>query len=386
VWVSLNDGAAWQRLQRNLPPVPVHGIVIKDGDLVAGTHGRSFWILDDISPLRQLSAEVMAKEVHLFKPRDAYRVFGGATIHYWLKRGGEKVTLDFLDARGQLIRSFSSDPDSAARVRMKQEQARIDSLAALGVMAPAARSGRAGGEVFGGGRSSQAANKAGANSFTWNLRYPEPASFDGLIMWAAGIFGPHAPPGTYSVRLTVGDRTETQTFALLADPRAKVTQADLQEQFTFLLQIRDRTSEANNAVRTIRDVKAQLNQRLAAAPAARAATLRSLAGSLTDRLSAVEGEIYQVRNQSNQDPLNFPIKLNNQIAALAGVVASAEAKPTAQSREVYELLSTQLSAELTRMRAALRALAEVNAELARLGLEPIVPTTAERPTPIAAIP
>jgi hypothetical protein len=186
--------------------------------------------------------------------------------------------------------------------------------------------------------------------------------------------------------LEVGDRTETQTFALLADPRAKATQADLQEQFTFLLQIRDRTSEANNAVRTIRDVKAQLNQRLAAAPAARAATLRSLAGSLTDRLSAVEGEIYQVRNQSNQDPLNYPIKLNNQIAALSGVVASTEAKPTAQSREVYELLSTQLSAELARMRTVLRGLAAVNAELGRLGLEPIVPTTADRPIPIAAIP
>ncbi|MGE0440327.1 MAG: WD40/YVTN/BNR-like repeat-containing protein [Gemmatimonadales bacterium] len=385
VWTSLDDGAHWIPLQRNLPPVPVHDLVIKDDDVVIGTHGRAFWIMDDISSLRQLTADVMAQDVHLFQPADAYRTFGGATIQYWLKRGGQRVALEFLDSKGQSIRTFTSDPDSAAAAQARAERARLDSLAALGVMPAAAReagqAGGGGGGGFGrrfGGGSSRAANRAGTNTFTWDMRYPEPASFQGLIMWAAGIFGPQAPSGTYTVRLTVGDKTETKTFKLLIDPRSGATQADLDEQFAFQIQIRVKTSEANNAVRTIRNVKAQLAARLKATPSGRSANLKRLADALTEQLSAVEAEIYQVKNRSGQDPLNFPIKLNNQIAALAGVVASTEAKPTAQSYEVFKVLSEQLDTQLGRLRTLLEGgLNGVNAELGRLGQERIVPSTAE---------
>ncbi|HEX9165735.1 MAG TPA: glycosyl hydrolase, partial [Gemmatimonadales bacterium] len=151
VWVSVNDGGTWQRLQRNLPPVPVHDLQVKEGDLVAGTHGRAFWILDDLSALRQMAPEVLAKDTHLFQPRDVYRIggfFGGgfeAGVQYWLKKGGQKVTLDFLDAQGKLIRTFTSDQDSVARAdSLMRAQARAradsswrrasDSLTALGVM------------------------------------------------------------------------------------------------------------------------------------------------------------------------------------------------------------------------------------------------------------
>src|SRR5439155_12920906 len=137
VWVSFDNGDHWQRLQRNLPPVPVHDLAIKDGDLVAATHGRAFWILDDISVLRQLSQDQLAQEVHLYKPRDAWRIapaffFGsggnsgwnGAEIQYWLKKAGQKVTLDFLDAKGAVIRSFSSEQDSTARADSLRTAAR----------------------------------------------------------------------------------------------------------------------------------------------------------------------------------------------------------------------------------------------------------------------
>ncbi len=387
VWVSLDDGANWQTLRRNLPPVPVHDIAIKDADVVLATHGRAFWIMDDIASLRQLSAEVMAKDVHLFQPKDAYRTFGGATIQYWLKKGGQKVTLEFLDARGQSIKKFTSDPDSAEAATEKVERARLDSLAALGVMpasatAPGAdaRGGRRG--RFGFGGSNRAPNGAGANSFSWNMRYAEPATFKGLIMWAAGIFGPQAPSGSYKVKLSVGDKTETQTFKLLIDPRSGATQADLDAQFRFLIQIRDKTTEANNAVRTIRSAKAQLAARVKAAPAGRAAVLQRSVTALTEQLSAVEAEIYQVKNKSGQDPLNYPIKLNNQIAALSGVVASTEAKPTAQSFEVYKILAAALDAELGKLTALLGAgLDAVNAELGRLGLDKVIPSTEELPGP-----
>ncbi len=388
VWVSLDDGANWQTLRRNLPPVPVHDLVIKDADVVLGTHGRAFWIMDDISSLRQLSAEVVAKDVHVFQPKDAYRTFGGPTIQYWLKKGGQKVTLEFLDAKGQLIKKITSDPDSTATAAEKVERARLDSLAALGVMPASAQAGDAGGPAgrrrFGFGGATRAPNAAGANSFTWNMRYPEPSTFKGLIMWAAGIFGPQAPSGTYSVKLTAGDKTETQTFKLLIDPRSGATQADLDEQFRFLIQIRDKTTEANTAVRTIRNVKAQLAARRKAAPAGRAAVLERSVTTFSDQLSAVEGEIYQVKNKSNQDPLNYPIKLNNQIAALSGVVASAEAKPTAQSYEVYKILAAALDAELGKLKSLLGAgLDGVNAELARLGLDKVTPSADEMPGPDA---
>ena len=167
---------------------------------------------------------------------------------------------------------------------------------------------------------------------------------------------------------------------MLRDPRAGASQADLDAQYAVLVQVRDKTSEANNAVRTIRNLKAQLAERRSKA-GTRGATLEKLASSLTAQLSAVEEELYQVKNRSGQDPLNYPIRLNNQLAALAGVAGSTEARPTAQSYEVFKLLSAQLDTQLRRLSELLTGgLGGVNAELARLGLEKITPGTAELTT------
>jgi hypothetical protein len=175
----------------------------------------------------------------------------------------------------------------------------------------------------------------------------------------------------------VGDKSETQTFQVLRDPRGNATQADLDAQYAFLVQVRDRTTAANNAVRTIRNVKAQLADRRSKA-GARGTALDRLSQPLVTQLSAVEEEIYQVKNRSGQDPLNYPIRLNNQIAALSGVVSSAEAKPTAQAVEVLRILSEALDVQLKRLSDGLGGgLQSVNAELARLGLEPVTPGTAE---------
>jgi photosystem II stability/assembly factor-like uncharacterized protein len=388
VWVSFDDGAHWQRLQRNLPPVPVHDLAIAEGDLVAATHGRAFWILDDISPLRQVAAGIADKDLHLYQPRDAYRIAGwdGAVIHYWLKRPGQRVRIEFLDAQGRLIRAFSSELDSLARadsIARAARQARrdslyrraVDSLAALGVMPPAIRPDTTEPPPPPGWRyvpPPRVPNRAGMNRFAWNLRTEDAVGFPGMIFWAAGTAGPIVPSGTYTVRLVVGDRSETRTFQVLKDPRSPATLADLEAQYQFLIQVRDKTTEANNAVRTIRNVKAQLADRRSKGGAG----FDRLARALEVDLSAVEEEIYQVRNQSGQDPLNYPIKLNNQIAALAGVAGSAEARPTAQSYEVFTLLSGQLAAQLQRLSELLGArLAAVNAELAKQGGEKIVPGT-----------
>lgn len=268
-----------------------------------------------------------------------------------------------------------------------QARKTADSLAALGVMAASVRPDTtAPVQQQAGWRYTpplRTTNRAGMNRFIWNLRAEDAVGFDGLIMWAGGTQGPMIPPGTYTVRVTAGDKTETQTFVVKRDPRTDATQADLDEQYAFLKRIQATSNDANNAVRTVRNVKTQLADRKAKA-GARGAALARLAQTLEGQISAAEEEIYQVRNRAGQDPLNYPIKLNNQIAALAGVVSSAEAKPTKQSYEVFDLLSGQLKVQLDRLQAAFGpSLAAVNAELARLGLPPIVPSKEQIVVPIS---
>ena len=190
------------------------------------------------------------------------------------------------------------------------------------------------------------------NRFVWNTRYPDATDFDGMIMWAGSTGGPRAVPGEYQVRLTVGDWSDTRTFRLVPDPRVEVTQADLEEQFDFLIRIRDRVSEANQAVVRIRDVEKQLEGVMERAKGhSDADTINAVSKDLMERLSEVEAEIYQVKNRSSQDPLNYPIRLNNKIAGLTGVVSSADAKPTDQSYAVYEELSARLQVQLDLLEA-----------------------------------
>jgi hypothetical protein len=179
-------------------------------------------------------------------------------------------------------------------------------------------------------------------------------------------------PGRYTINLTIGDGTESAPLEIRKDPRSTATQADFQAQYDMLLQIRDKTSQANQMVIDIRDAKEALDDRIAKAPAARRAALQRNTTALVKALSAVEEAVYQVRNQSGQDPLNYPIRLNNQIAALYGVVASGNGPPTAQAVEVFGILSEALEVEVGRLQNAVdRLLPPVNAELGRLGLDPV---------------
>jgi len=221
------------------------------------------------------------------------------------------------------------------------------------------------------------ANKAGLNTFAWNLRYPDASVFENMILWAGGTSGPMVLPGTYTARMTVNGQSYRQPLTIVKDPRSATSDADLREQFHFLMRIHDKTTQANDAVKMIRNVKAQLADRSRKMPPDKSAAFASVAKALTDRLSAVESEIYQVRNQSGQDPLNYPIRLNNKIAALSGVVGGTDAKPTSQSYTVFNDLSAQLDRQLSAMRGALIILPPINASLKAAGLPPIVPSTEE---------
>ncbi|MFL5549570.1 MAG: VPS10 domain-containing protein [Gemmatimonadaceae bacterium] len=410
VWVSFDDGANWQSLRRNLPLVPIHDLAIKEGDLIAATHGRSFWILDDLSALRQMTPEITRAPVHLFRPRKVYRAGfsgGGGTgaagghptganppsggvIYYYLAQPRQLVTVDFLDQQGKVIRTFTSQQDpTVARDSVRADSirtARNDSLRRAGVAPDTTARTEARSEETTPGEEGptrrppppRVPNKAGLNTFAWNLRYPDASVFENMILWAGNVAGPVVLPGTYTVRLNVNGRSYTQPVTIVKDPRSKATDADLREQFDFLMRIRDKTSQANDAVKTIRNVKAQLADRTKRMPAANRDAFSRAAETLTSALSAVEGEIYQVRNQSSQDPLNYPIKLNNKIAALAGVVGSTDAKPTSQSYTVFNDLSGQLDRQLAIMRDALAGnLTWINSALRAASLPPIVPSAEE---------
>jgi photosystem II stability/assembly factor-like uncharacterized protein len=338
VHISFDDGASWHPLQRNLPrSTQVPGLIVEENDLVIATHGRSAYVMDNISTLRQLTPQVAARAVHLFEPSPAYRDLDNAVaVSYFLRDAAQNVMVEVLDAAGTTVRSFAS--------------------AAPGVGAAAGA---------GGPRPS---TRPGVNRFSWDMRHDGAVTFPGMIMWAAGTNGPLVLPGRYQVRLTVDGNTQTQPFEIRLDPRAPhVTMADLQAQHALATQVRDRTSQANEGVIVIREVKRQAAERVASD-----ASLRASAEALAAALSAVEEELYQVRNQSNQDPLNYPIRLNNKIAALMRTVEGVEGRPTAQAYTVFEELSGRLDEQLGILeRVLIQDLARFNEQLRSRNLPPV---------------
>jgi photosystem II stability/assembly factor-like uncharacterized protein len=359
VYVSFDDGAKWQALRLELPVTPVHGVQVKNDDVVIGTHGRSFYVLDNISLLRQISASTTSEPVVLFDPPDAIRsVSRGAVVDYYLQKPADKVTIEFLDGAGKTIRSFESGAEAAGRGRGRG-----------GEPGEEAEEGEGGGRGRG-GQVARVTGRQGMNRFTWNMRYPDATTFPGIILWAASTSGPMAPPGKYQVKLTANGVTRTQDFEIRRNAAVQaLTDAELIEQFKLARQINDKVSAANQAVIRIRRIKEQIAER---AGKSGDASLKQAGTSLSDTLTEVEGEIYQHRNRSNQDPLNYPIRLNNKLAALQGVVESGDHRPTDQSYAVFKELSGRLDKQLARLEDIVRTgLTAFNKRLGDAGLPPI---------------
>jgi hypothetical protein len=294
------------------------------------TQGRSFWVLDDLTPLHQLAPKVAAKVVHLFEPRPSYRLRSaatkeppltagqnppaGATIYYYLKEAPAKdtpVTIDICDKGGKLIRTYSS--------KAKEKQEKIE---------PA----------------------AGLNRFTWDLRYPDAETFPGLVLWGS-LQGPRASPGTYQVRLKVGKETQSHYFKVLPDPRSSATQEDFDAQFAFLVEVRDRLSAAHRGIKQIREVREQLNQLMKRLGDKSHGDVTAAAKGLVKKMTDIEETIHQTKTQSSQDPLNFPIRINNKLVALASAVAMGDNRPTEQALQVKKELIAQMDAELAKLHA-----------------------------------
>lgn len=325
-YVSFNDGGSWERLQLNLPDVQVADIAVTEKDIVLGTHGRSIYVLDDVAPLREFQASVADSSLYLYKPYHAIRHVQDAVFQYYLKDTATDLKVEILDAEGQLVQSFTgithkSTADSLAEAQEEDEYGYAKRLQPPTI-------------------------KKGLNTFAWDLRYPPPAFFKGIILWGASpIHGPMAPPGTYQVRLTAGGQVFTKPFEIRLDPRLKeVTPADVEQQFQLAMMIRNATDKANQAVIQIRKLKDRIT---------RGGPVKTANKDLLDRLSRIEEDLYQVKNQSGQDPLNFPIKLNNRLAALERSVETGDARPTAGSYQVFKELSVELDQQLAELDALL---------------------------------
>ena len=392
VYVSFDDGSHWQSLQLKLPIVPIHDLLVHEDALIAATHGRSFWMLDDLDPLRQLTPDIAAKPVHLFTPALTWRTSGGggggggrgggvqgtnppngAIIDYYLhdQKVGTKVSLAILGGDGKVLREYTGTVQAEAS-KPKEANGTAGTNSATQGAAPsqasaqadaepkeAARSeGDAAEEESGGdeGRRSRDSNKLtevmnGHNRFTWNLRTAEAKRFPGLVMWSGGTLGPRVVPGTYQARLTVGDQTMTAPFEVRQDPRSTSTPADLKAQYDFITSVHDKLSAVNEQIIRIRDVRKQLTD--VKKRVADNKTVVAAANDLDKKMTAVEEALYQTKNKSSQDPLNYPIRLNDKLAGVGDSAASGPFAPTAQQIEVRDELVAQIDNQLAKLKAIL---------------------------------
>jgi photosystem II stability/assembly factor-like uncharacterized protein len=345
IYISHDDGAHWKSLAYNLPDTQVADIAVEKHDLVIATHGRSFYILDNIDWIRQSTPETMSAAVHLFTPAEAMRNVSEAAIDYTLAKAGDKVTIEITDGSGKVVGSWMSAP---AGKKPAEEDA--SDFRRGGVKAPT--------------------NKAGINRFAWDLHYPSAYAFPGMVLWSAERSGPLAVPGTYHVKLTAGGTTQTTDLTVLADSRIPgLTQDDLQKQFDLASKITSELTAADTIVSNIRSIRKQVEEQLKGSSDT---ALKSAADAMLAKQKTIEETVYQTQNRSDQDPLNFPIRLNNYIGALGRTVTSGDAAPTEQDYTVNAELASRLDAQQKAFDTTVSDdLAKVNAMLKAKKLKPV---------------
>ena len=355
LYVSFDDGEHWQSLQLNLPVTPIADLAVHQKDLIVATQGRSFWILDDLTPLHQLSAEVARSKAYLYKPRDTYRQLAGpsrqsgnshtfwdrdygsgldwervgedgpagAVVYYYLAAESDDVQLEILEEDGDVIKMF--------------------------------------------GEEDELPGKKGMNRFVWDMRYPDAdvipnTSFRGTTR------GPKAVHGIYQVRLTVGGQIQTQSLQVLKDPRVESTDADLKAQFDLLIQLRDAITETYDGIKKIRELKEKISEANDGADD----TVRRAGQALTDKLTAIEHEMIEPRIEYREDCWNFPSKLNHFLSFLSQKVGTGDFKPTDSAYERFRELRGMLDREKVRLDETLNTdLPKYNDLLEKTGHAPV---------------
>ena len=324
MYISFDDGRSWNSFQINLPLVPITDLTIKNDNLIAATQGRSIWMIDDLTPLHQLNKSNHNKDFHLFKPIDSYRMgnpswrgpsptqgenhHNGVEVFFNIDKSftdnNSDISLEFLDENQNTIKKFSLNNEDSP-LKLDGEK----------------------------------------NSFIWNMRHDNAEGFDGLIMWAAGLTGPKSYPGTYYVKLNVGESSMMESFKILKDERSLSTNEDLREQFEFLIEVRDKVTEIHKTIKQIRSTRDQLHS-LSEKLSEKHEEISNSIENVITKITKIEENLYQTKNRSGQDPLNFPIRLNNKLAHLTSVAGRGNFKPTDQMYGVRDELVKLIDVEL----------------------------------------
>jgi photosystem II stability/assembly factor-like uncharacterized protein len=324
MYFSFDDGASWKDFQLNLPIVPITDLTIKDNHLIAATQGRGFWLIDDLTVLQQLSDKVSQNDFYIFQPKQTYRIGGrsiesktsgenmpsGVITYFHLKdtASADTVKIQYKEKSGKVIATYSTHPDKEA----KEEKLTVE---------------------------------PGSNQLIWNMRYPDAEGFEGMILWWSSTSGPTALPGKYEVELSINDQSQVQEFEIMKDPRSSATQEDLQAQFDFQNRVISKLSETNSAIKDIRKARVQIEDVI---KKAEADTVKNMGKSILAEMKEIEETLYQTKNQSRQDPLNYPIRLNNKLGHLNSLVGMGDFRPTESaiefSKEVTARIDKQLDA------------------------------------------
>ncbi|HEV7349519.1 VPS10 domain-containing protein [Telluribacter sp.] len=351
IWLSFDGGDSWQSLQLNLPVTPIHDLKIqkREKDLVVATHGRSFWVLDDLTPLYQLNAEVARADSYFFQPNHTYRTSGGSqlvevpsegenrangvVLRYYLKEApSEELKMHFLTARGDSILTYSSKKNKkgepfkpSGNFYTDEQMTRPGSLSA----------------------------QAGTNTFVWDMRYPDAVQVEGTnIMWSGSAVGPKAVPGTYQAHLYAGTRLlGKQEFQILKDPRLTTSDADFQEQIALIQKINQKLSETHKAINQLRSIRKQVNEYLGTVKdSTHSRRLKEMAKPMLEEFETIENALMQPKSKALQDALNFPIQLNDKLAGVKTVVMASDHKPTTSSYAAFEDISKRIDAHLGKLK------------------------------------
>ena len=349
MFISFDDGKSWSSFQLNLPITSIRDLKVKENDLIAATHGRSFWMIDDLTPLHQLSQEIINKNFYLFKPDKSYRMHqsggwgrvntklvgenhpNGVIINYYIKnlKEKDKVRIDILDSENKIIQSYSNknldDIENNDFKPVLSNSQDID-YALTGMNIKSLKV------------------KSGGNRLIWDMRYPGFTSFDGMVLYSSPNVGPKAIPGNYKVKMYYNDDIVNQDFTIVKDPRISNTLDDYEEQFNFLIDVRNQVSRANQAIIDIREGRENLN--FIKKQVNKNDQLLDLINEFDQKITVIENNIHMTKNRSRQDPLNYGIRINNRLAFLMADSQRGDYPPTDQSKGFFKEIKKELDTEL----------------------------------------
>ena len=361
MYISFDDGNSWSEFQLNLPVTSIRDLAVKDNDLVVATHGRSFWIIHDLTPLHQLNDNNHDDDAILFKPDISYRMAqsggrnrpnnhlsgqnhpNGVIINYYIKnlQEGDNIRIDIENKDGSVIRTFTNNKDKYSNIENNDVNKMVGN--------PVLSNPNDIDNALSSDNLVSLSPSSGGNRLIWDMRYPGFKSFEGMVLYSSPNVGPKVAPGKYNIKMTYNDQILQKEFEIVKDPRVKISQADYEDQLEFLINVRDEVSRANQKIIDIRNIKK--NMIFISEKTRDNNELQEMINNYLTDVSEIENNIHMTKNQSRQDPLNYGIRINNRIAFLLADSQRGDYPPTDQSKEFFIQVKGELDSEIMKLDA-----------------------------------